>query len=132
MIYLDTSAAAKLSINERETDALETWLDASDGTPVSSLITVIELRRAAARRPAEVQRDVRETLALLGLLPLTVGVADQAAVVGNASLRSLDAIHLATAMLLGDDLTAFVTYDRQLGRAALDAGLTVVAPGYEL
>lgn len=132
MIYLDTSAAAKLSINERETDTLETWLDASDGTPVSSLITVIELRRAAARRPAEVQRDVRETLALLGLLPLTVGVADQAAVVGNASLRSLDAIHLATAMLLGDDLTAFVTYDRQLGRAALDAGLTVVAPGYEL
>lgn len=132
MIYLDTSAAAKLSINERETDALETWLDASDGTPVSSLITVIELRRAAARRPAEVQRDVRETLAQLGLLPLTVGVADQAAVVGNASLRSLDAIHLATAMLLGDDLTAFVTYDRQLGRAALDAGLTVVAPGYEL
>ena len=132
MIYLDTSAAAKLSINERETDALETWLDASGGTPVSSLITVIELRRAAARRPAEVQRDVRETLALLGLLPLTVGVADQAAVVGNASLRSLDAIHLATAMLLGDDLTAFVTYDRQLGRAALDAGLTVVAPGYEL
>lgn len=132
MIYLDTSAAAKLSINERETDALETWLDASDGTPVSSLITVIELRRAAARRTAEVQRDVRETLALLGLLPLTVGVADQAAVVGNASLRSLDAIHLATAMLLGDDLTAFVTYDRQLGRAALDAGLTVVAPGYEL
>ena len=132
MIYLDTSAAAKLSIHERETDALETWLDASGGAPVSNLITVIELRRAAARRPAEVQRDVRETLALLGLLPLTVGVADQAAVVGNASLRSLDAIHLATAMLLGDDLTAFVTYDRQLGRAALDAGLPFVAPGYEL
>ena len=52
-----------------------------------------------------------------------------AAVLPGKHLRSLDALHLATARMLGQTLTQFITYDKRLARAARDAGLPVVTPG---
>lgn len=132
MIYLDTSTAAKVVLRERESLALRGWLDGQVGPGVSSVITKIELTRAAARRGDSLVSDAEQTLGRLALLDVSDDIVERACVVGGPHLRALDAIHLATALRLAEDLTAFVTYDRQLGRAALDAGLPVVSPGYEL
>lgn len=132
MIYLDTSAAAKVVLRERESLALRGWLDGQADPAVSSVITKIELTRAAARRGDALVSDAEQTLGRLALLDVSDDIVERACVVGGPHLRSLDAIHLATALRLAGDLTSFVTYDRQLGRAALDAGLPVVSPGCEL
>lgn len=132
MIYLDTSAAAKVALRESESVTLRSWLDEQVDPTVSSVLTRIELTRAAARRGATVVRDAEQVLGKLVLLPIGDAIVESAGHIGSPQLRSLDAIHLATASSLGERLSAFVTYDRQLGRAALDAGLPVVAPGFEL
>ena len=70
-------------------------------------------------------------LAPLAIVPLDEAVWDTAAAVASPSLRSLDAIHLATALSLGDDLGAFCCYDLRLRADAKDAGLTVLSPGLD-
>ncbi len=87
----------------------------------------IEVRRVAARAGA----DPAEVLVPLSLVLLDDRVQRLAATVGSASLRSLDAIHLATALSLGDDLGGFCCYDRRLAADAEAAGLTVVSPGLD-
>ena len=67
-------------------------------------------------------------MASVVVLPFDSRIATRAAAVGPASLRTLDAIHLASAVELGDELTAFVSYDERLLAAARDLGLPVVAP----
>jgi len=62
------------------------------------------------------------------LLPLDDAVLDEAASVGPSVLRSLDAIHLVTALAIHEEIGVFVTYDRRLGRVAEDNGLPVVMP----
>jgi hypothetical protein len=62
------------------------------------------------------------------LVPITRDLLETAADLGPPSLRSLDALHLATALSLGSALDAFVVYDERLARAATEAGLPVVAP----
>lgn len=134
MIYLDTSALVKVMIEEPESAALRAWV-ADRPDRVSSVLSAVELRRAARRAPtsgrrggaADLERETEVVLAGLQLLALDDGIAQRAARLDPPALRSLDAIHIATAMSL-DDLEHFVTYDARLAEAGRLAGLAVAMP----
>jgi predicted nucleic acid-binding protein len=123
----------KLVVRERESDALEA---ASAGWArwVTSAIAVVEVRRAVRRAAdgAAVDARARRVLDACGLLAVDRDVLERAADLAPARLRSLDAIHLATAMSLEDDLGAFAAYDRALGDAARAAGIPVIGPAAPL
>lgn len=94
---------------------------------VTSVIGEVEVLRAAARGGGNAEAMLRQ----LTLVWLDEPVRRLAATVGSPLLRSLDAIHLATALSLGDDLDAFCCYDRRLRADAEAAGLTVLSPGLD-
>ncbi len=128
-LYLDASALVKLVVVEPESEALVTEL-ARWPHSVSSVIVDVELHRAAMRagQPLERAADVLERMPLL---TLNVQRRELARRVGSRNLRALDAVHLASALTLGDDLGAFCTYDRRLAADARAAGLTVLSPGLD-
>ncbi|SDX71998.1 PIN domain-containing protein [Modestobacter sp. DSM 44400] len=129
MIQLDSSALAKLVLAEPESDALEAWLSArTELTVVASDLVRVEVVRAVARLEPGAVPTARALLAGLYLVPVTTDLLELAAGAGPSSLRSLDAIHLATATILGPELEAFVVYDHRLAGAAVDAGLPVTRP----
>lgn len=130
MIYLDSSALLKLLHEEAESAALAAWLAARAGTPVvSSALASVEVTRACRRVNAVALPAAKALLAGLDTIPLTGAVIDEAADVGDTMLRSLDAIHLASALSIRSDLSSFVAYDHRLGDAATAAGLDLVTPG---
>ena len=129
MIYLDSSALLKLIRDEAETAALSAWLSPQTGIPVvTSELGRVEVLRAARRAGAEVLTEARAVIGDLDLVPLDRGVQDLACDIGDPSLRTLDAPHLASAVLLRDALTAFVAYDHRLVNAAQAAGLPITTP----
>ncbi|MBK5233888.1 MAG: type II toxin-antitoxin system VapC family toxin [Thermoleophilia bacterium] len=128
-VYCDTSALAKLVFDERESGEFAAFVDRSSGQLVSSQFGEIELMRAAGRIDSETVDSVLEILAQTILLPMTSSIQLRASYVRPPLLRSLDAIHLATAMEILVDLECLVTYDRRLAEAASEAGLKVVSPG---
>ena len=133
MIYMDTSALTKLLIAEPETPELRTWLtsqiDQGDSAATSALGRV-ELMRTVARYGDISQADrARYLLDGLDILPLTEPMMTLAESIGPATLRSLDAIHLAAAAYFDQELTAFVTYDHRLLNGCRDIGLTTASPG---
>ncbi|MGH3275856.1 MAG: type II toxin-antitoxin system VapC family toxin [Streptosporangiaceae bacterium] len=128
MIYLDTSAALKLVLPEPETPALELWIAGQASLPrVSSRLLRIELLRAVARNAPHRMSRAHVVLAAVALLGMD-DAAPAAEMIGEPSLRSLDAIHLATAHGIRTELTAFVCYDKRLCESARAAGLPVEAP----
>jgi predicted nucleic acid-binding protein len=133
MIYMDTSALTKLLIAEPETPELRNWLtsqiDQGDSAATSALGRV-ELMRTVARYGDISQADrARYLLDGLDILPLTEPMMSLAESIGPATLRSLDAIHLAAAAYFDQELTAFVTYDHRLLNGCRDIGLTTASPG---
>jgi predicted nucleic acid-binding protein len=129
VIYLDTSAFVKLVRGERETPSLQEFLTERPGTPlVSSALLVVETRRAIVRQaPGELARaDL--LLTRIDQVDITRAVVEAASRLPDPTLRSLDAIHLATALQLGQELTALVTYDSRLAAAAGRQQLPVVTP----
>lgn len=98
---------------------------------VSSALLGIEAIRACSRHRTEYARDAREWLFGVALLPLDDALLDDAATLRPANLRSLDAIHLASALSVRDDLGRFFTYDQRLAEAAAEHDLPVVQPGIE-
>lgn len=123
--YLDTSAAMKLLVEEAESEALVAELIDSSPRLVASWLLHAELHCAAGRNPTIVLLDaVTTVLDVVNLVDVTRG--DLLAAGTHAPLRSNDAIHLATALRLGVD--EIVTYDDELARAAVSAGIRVVAP----
>ncbi len=133
MIYMDTSALTKLLIAEPETPELRNWLtsqiDQGDSAATSALGWV-ELMRTVARYGDISQADrARYLLDGLDILPLTEPMMSLAESIGPATLRSLDAIHLAAAAYFDQELTAFVTYDHRLLNGCRDIGLTTASPG---
>lgn len=123
--YVDASAMAKLVLEEPESPAMLRWYAESDQL-ISSRIGVIETRRATMRHvfdPAQLEI----VLASITVVEIDAAIAQRAARVGPLGLRTLDAIHLATALAAGD-LSAFVTYDDRLADAARMLGLPVVRP----
>jgi predicted nucleic acid-binding protein len=123
--YLDTSAAMKLLVEEAESEALVAELIDSSPRLVASWLLHAELHCAAGRNPTIVLLDaVTTVLDVVNLVDVTRG--DLLAAGTHAPLRSNGAIHLATALRLGVD--EIVTYDDELARAAVSAGIRVVAP----
>ena len=128
--YLDASALVKLATPEAETDALRAELDTYD-VRVTSRLATVEVARALRRRGAAsagLGDAVAEAFTGLAIVELDEAIAEPAGRMDPATLRSLDAIHLASALALGSELGAVVTYDTRLADAARDAGLEVVAP----
>jgi uncharacterized protein len=126
--YLDTSAALKLVMPEAETAGLELWIAERAGVPrVSSRLLRIEMLRSVARTAPQRMSRANVVLSAVALVSMD-DVASTAEVVGDRTLRSLDAIHLATAQELRAELTAFVCYDKCLQDSAHALGLPVEAP----
>ena len=127
--YVDTSALVKLVSAEPETQALHTWRTQQHRDLVAGDLVRTELIRAARRlTPAHVQ-VARELLASVQLTRVAERTFEQAGMLDPPSLRSLDAIHLASALDLGHDLEGIVTYDRELAEAAELNAVTVISPG---
>lgn len=131
MIYLDTAALVKLVRREAESDALVDWLDEREGTLlVTSTLAAVELPRALRRTEPGLLHEVPALLERLAQHEIDATVRATAAAYDMPELRSLDAIHLATAQaVLGGHLTAFVTYDRRLLAVASAQSLPVASPG---
>ncbi len=129
MIYLDSSALMKLVRQEAETDALRDWLVSQPELPViTSELGRVEVLRAARRAGSQALAEAREIVGDVDLVPLDRGVQDLACEIGDPPLRTLDALHLASALLLRDEVTAFVAYDERLATAARAAGLPTASP----
>ncbi len=125
---MDTSALVKLIVDEPETGALREWLAVEAREPVSCDLARTELLRVVRRTAPDRAVAARRLLEAVTLTQVTTAVFEQAGRLDPASLRSLDAIHLAAALDLGDDLDGLVTYDSVLARAAASAGIEVAAP----
>ena len=129
LIYLDSSAIVKLIVPEPETGALLELL-AEWPERVSSALARVEVSRAVKRAgddPIAMQRT-GEVLDRLSLIRIDAEVLSAAANMPPTELRTLDAIHLATALSLGDQLGALVAYDARLAKAAGTNGLTTLSP----
>jgi predicted nucleic acid-binding protein len=126
--YLDASALVKLVITEAESSALHGYLGGSSGI-FSSRIGEVEVRRVVGRqREVDAHDRVESLMRRIELLELDADVARRAAALGPVTLRSLDAIHLASALAIAPELDAVIVYDVRLADAARLAGLPVVAP----
>jgi uncharacterized protein len=129
MIYLDSAAVVKLAHAEPETPALRGWLDERAETGwISSVLTEIESFRAVARYAPEAISRLPAVLDQIDLIDLDPRIRILARTVKPAIVRSLDAIHLGTALHSRLGLTSFVTYDKRLLDAAQAAGLPVDSP----
>ncbi len=133
MIYLDTAALVKLVRREPESDPLADWLDSHTGTAwVSSTLAEVELPRALRRTEPDLIAAVPALLTRIARYEVDPLVRATAAGYADPDLRSLDAIHLATAhAVFGTRLTWFVSYDRRLLQAAASTGLPIAHPGLD-
>ena len=129
MIYLDSAAVVKLVHAEPESPPLRAWLDERAETGwVSSVLVEIESFRAVARYAPEAVTRLHPVLDQIDLIDLSPRVCILAQTVRPVTVRSLDAIHLGTALSIRHNLTSFVTYDKRLLDAAITAGLPADSP----
>lgn len=125
LAYFDSSAIVKLSHAEPHSTALVAYLDSGEIEASTSVVAEVEVMRALRRAGAAADQAVKGFY----LLALDAEVRDEAARLGSLQVRALDAIHLATALAIGDDDLEFITYDDRQAAAARELGLTVVQPG---
>ncbi|MFB9908124.1 type II toxin-antitoxin system VapC family toxin [Allokutzneria oryzae] len=129
MIYFDSSALVKLVRAEAETTALTTWIaQHPDAQRVTSSLARVEVVRAVRDGGQQFTAQAAAVLVEVDQMPMTYDLLDEAAAL-PLRVKSLDAIHLASAMRLRSELKAFVCYDKQLIAAATEVGLSVAAPG---
>jgi predicted nucleic acid-binding protein len=129
MIYLDSAAIVKLAHAEPESSALRRWLDKRAETGwISSVLAEIESFRALARYAPEAVSRLPAVLDQIDLIDLDQRIRILARTVQPVTVRSLDTIHLGTALQSRPGLTSFVTYDKRLLDAARTAGLPVDSP----
>jgi uncharacterized protein len=126
ILYLDASALVKLFREEPESEAMTAELQRWDGHAIS-VVGKVEVRRAALRAGSD-SRVVERVLSNVSALELDEGVQELASSIEPAMLRALDAIHLASAISLEDDLGAIACYDERLAAAAKAEGIVVVSP----
>ena len=127
-VYLDSSAIVKLVVEEAESQALIRYL-AERPTRFTSQIARIEVPRALGRaHGADVARAAVPVLDRIVTVALDDQIVSIAAQLAPSGLRTLDAIHLASAMAVGEELDAVVAYDHRFGDAARKAGLGVASP----
>jgi predicted nucleic acid-binding protein len=135
VIYLDTAAIVKLVRRERSSEELTAWLDERTDRPlVASALVEVEVPRALRRSAPQALVGVPAILTRIHRLEINATVRQTAAAFEIPHLRSLDAIHLATAYLLAArapaDPLVFVTYDDRLLDSARETGLAIAAPGH--
>ena len=142
MIYLDSCALVKLIREEDESEALQAWLDdRGSELAVTSELAEAEVLRVVRRNnhtdkgelidPDELAADLVEAagvLAAVGQIAVDRGVLERAGALEAPMVRTLDAIHLVSALDLEPVAAVFVTYDRRLAAAARETGLTVHSP----
>lgn len=130
MIYVDANALVKLITTEEHSAALNAHLESTTVEMISSEITKIEVCRALIRLRIRdrTRQQADKLLAKIAKLPADT-VIDYAADLDGQHLRALDALHLATGLMLGPAVTEFITYDKRLAKAATDAGLPLTMPG---
>jgi uncharacterized protein len=127
--YADTSAVLKLLVEETDSIAFAALYDSSpDAQWVSSALLRIEMTRAVARVAPALLPKTKDLLRAFAYIAIDDDVIDAAMNEPDRRLRSLDAIHLATARMLGPDIDAVVTYDDRLSDAARNAGLEIISP----
>ena len=126
LAYLDASAIVKLVMTEPGSVELARWYVESERVS-TSLVGIIETRRAVARRPHN-SVHLERIVGGIEVIAVTARIGERAATIAPATVRTLDAIHLATALATMPDLDAFVTYDDRLAEAARALGLPVVSP----
>lgn len=125
--YLDSSALVKLAIREPESAALRRYLRRKRPL-VTSALSRTEVARTLLPFGADAVARGDDVLRRLDVIRINDRVLRAAGALLPLELRSLDAIHLATAMEIGVDLSRVCTYDERMAAAAVDLGLTVVAP----
>ncbi len=129
LYYADTSAVIKLLADETHSMAFTAFYDAhADDEWVSSALLRIDVTRAVLRAIPALLPHARDLLLAFSTLTMDDDVVEGAMNEPDRGLRSLDAIHLATARILGEDLDAMVSYDERLLKAASDAGLPTLSP----
>lgn len=132
LLYLDSSALVKLVLPEAETGAL---LEALSGWPerISSDLAGVEVLRVVRRAGAgeRARERAEKVISGIGLVRVDEAVLSGAARLEPVELRTLNAIHLATALSAGGDLGAMICYDARLARAATRLGVPTMAPGAE-
>ena len=126
--YLDTSALVKLVVMEPETEALRSWLVAAPREPVACDLARTELMRSVRRAAPHLVVRARLVLDAVTLTEVTTALFEAAGRLDPEILRTLDAIHVAAALDLGDDLEGMVTYDERLASAAEANGISVTSP----
>jgi predicted nucleic acid-binding protein len=126
--YIDTSALVKLVVREPETVGLRDWLAETPRDPVTCDLARTELLRAVRRVAPDLLVQARMVLDLVTITDVTTAVFEAAGRLDPAILRTLDAIHVAAALDLGDDLEGMVTYDERLAQAAEQNGIRVSSP----
>jgi predicted nucleic acid-binding protein len=126
--YLDSSALVKLAVREQQSPALRRYL-ARRRPLVCSALADVEVTRALMSLGEQAIRRGEEVLSRIDLVRINDGVLRAAAALMPAELRSLDAIHLATAQLFGSELHRIVTYDDRMASAAEALGWRVEQPG---
>ena len=126
LAYVDASALAKLVLDEPGSVEMTRWHVESERI-ATNRVGIVETRRAAARHVHDAAH-LEVVLHAVETLELDASVARTASAVGPATLRALDAIHLASAVALMPEVDAFVTYDDRLADAARALGLRVVRP----
>jgi uncharacterized protein len=127
-LYLDNSAFVKIIVDETESAALRRYLARSAVRRVSSALLRTESLRAVGHLGPDALATVREGIRRIDLIAIDDRILDSAGVLEPHVLRTLDAIHLATAMALGDDLDVIVTYDDRMVAAARLLGLSTATP----
>lgn len=123
--YFDSSAIFKLAHEERETLALIEYLETPGLQVSTSVVGEVEVLRTVRQRGL----DAADAMTGFFVIGLDNDVCQLAAEIGDASLKTLDAIHVATALAVGDRNLQFVTYDQRQADRARQAGLNVIQPG---
>ena len=127
--YIDSSALVKMIVTEQHSPDLVAWVQSMNPAFVASDLLKIEALRSARRIDPSVVKATRDALRSVHFIALSSDVCELAADLEPAVLRSLDAAHVATALSIGDDLDAVITYDQRFAEACANLGLDVVAPG---
>ena len=126
--YIDTSALVKLVVSEAETEALRSWLAEGPREPVACDLVRTELLRAVRRATPDRVVQARAVLDAVTLVEVATTIFEEAGRLDPAVLRTLDAVHVAAALSLGDNLDGLVTYDDRLAVAAEANGIAVTSP----
>lgn len=126
--YLDSSALLKLFLEESSSTAMRLWFTRNVDQIIASELTRLEVIRTVRRFVPEMIPAALFTFTVIERLAISVDVFERAGLLEPATLRSLDALHLATALSLGPDLDGLVTYDDRLADAARVAGVQVLIP----